>query len=35
MYNGGGDSSDDAGVDDVGCVNTNGGDDADSGNGDS
>ena len=35
VYNGGGDSSDDAGVDDAGWVNTNGGDDADSGNGDS
>ena len=35
MYNGGGDSNDDVGVDDVGRVNTNGGDDADFGNDDS
>ena len=34
VYNGGSDSSDDAGVDDAGWINTNGGDDADSGNGD-
>ena len=35
MYNGGGDSNDDVGVDNVCGVNTNGGDDADFGNGDS
>ena len=35
VYNGGGDSNDDAGVEDVGGVNINGGDDADFGNGDS
>ena len=35
MYNGGGDSNDNVGVDDVGRVNTNGGDDADFGNNDS
>ena len=34
VYNGGGDSNDDVGVDDVGRVNTNGGDSADFGNGD-
>ena len=28
MYSGGGDSSDDGGVNDAGVVNTNGGDDA-------
>ena len=35
MYNGGGNSNDDIGVDEVGRVNTNGGDDTDLGNGDS
>ena len=35
VYNGGGNSNDDVGVDDVGRVNTNGGDDADFGNSDS
>ena len=35
VYNGGGDSNNDDGVDDVGRVNTNGGDAADLGNGDS
>ena len=36
VYNGGGDSNDDVGVDDVGKVNTNGGGDAaDFGDGDS
>ena len=34
VYNGGGDSNDDVGVDDIGRVNTNGGDAADFGNGD-
>ena len=33
VYNGGGDSNDDVGVGNVGGVNTNGGDDADFGNG--
>ena len=35
VYNGGGDSDDDLGVDDVSRVNTNNGDDANFGNGDS